>query len=127
MLDIPFHHQLPMSEQIFQSFCDWIAWGVLKDGEQLPTAQQLAQQWGINPRTVQKALDQLEELGIVYTVVGKGTFVCRQQDLAPLKAYAANQLKDAIQKYRRYGITEAELQSICESIFHDSSKENPSK
>lgn len=35
----------------------------------------LARQVGVNPNTVAKAYQELERQGIIYTVVGKGSFV----------------------------------------------------
>lgn len=49
--------------------------GVYADGEQLPAERQLAEALGASRSTVRKALDQLEENGLVVRRVGAGTFV----------------------------------------------------
>lgn len=36
----------------------------------------LAREVGVNPNTVAKAYQELERQGIIYTVTGKGSFVC---------------------------------------------------
>jgi DNA-binding FadR family transcriptional regulator len=49
--------------------------GVYRDGEQLPAERELATAFGAARSTIRKALDQLEELGLVVRRVGSGTFV----------------------------------------------------
>jgi DNA-binding GntR family transcriptional regulator len=44
-------------------------------GPKLPSHMELAQQMGVAPMTVQKALAILREEGLVYSVAGRGTFV----------------------------------------------------
>lgn len=52
-----------------------IATGVYADGDRVPPERQLATAFGAARSTVRKALDQLEEEGIVVRRVGSGTFV----------------------------------------------------
>jgi len=49
--------------------------GVFADGDQLPPERQLATAFGAARSTIRKALDQLEESGLVVRRVGAGTFV----------------------------------------------------
>ena len=49
--------------------------GVYADGDQLPPERQLAVAFGTARSTIRKALDQLEEKGLVARRVGSGTFV----------------------------------------------------
>ncbi len=44
-------------------------------GEVLPTAKKLAEQYDRASMTVQRALRELQERGLTYAVVGKGTYV----------------------------------------------------
>jgi DNA-binding transcriptional regulator YhcF (GntR family) len=52
--------------------------GDLTAGEQLPTVQDLTEQLRIARGTVKRAYDELERLGVVEKVQGRGTFVCYQ-------------------------------------------------
>jgi GntR family transcriptional regulator len=54
--------------------------GLLRPGDQLPTAKEVVAQLGINPNTVLKAYRDLEREGLVAPRPGQGTFV--QQSLA---------------------------------------------
>lgn len=49
--------------------------GTLASGERLPTIRQLAIGLGVSPRTVERAYEELERLGVATTRVGEGTFV----------------------------------------------------
>lgn len=44
-------------------------------GPRLPSAMVLAEQMGVAPNTVQRALRVLREEGLTYSVPGRGTFV----------------------------------------------------
>ena len=57
---------------------DQIRTGKLNAGDVLPTAKRLAEQYGMASMTVQRALRELQERGLTYAVVGKGTYVHRE-------------------------------------------------
>lgn len=44
-------------------------------GPRMPSHMDLAEQTGVAPRTVQRALKLLKEEGLIYAVPGRGTFV----------------------------------------------------
>jgi GntR family transcriptional regulator len=49
--------------------------GSLGTGERLPTVRKLAIELGVSPRTVERAYEELERLGVAATRMGEGTFV----------------------------------------------------
>jgi GntR family transcriptional regulator len=51
--------------------------GLLKPGDQLPTAAQVVARLAINPNTVLKAYRDLEREGLVRARPGQGTFITR--------------------------------------------------
>ena len=61
--------------QIVDGFRAQISAGVLQSGEKLPSVRELATELSINPNTIQRAYRQLEALGWIATVPGKGCFV----------------------------------------------------
>ncbi|HTV86366.1 MAG TPA: phosphonate metabolism transcriptional regulator PhnF [Dyella sp.] len=52
--------------------------GRLRQGEQLPSAQELAARFNVNRHTVRRAIAALEERNLVRTEQGRGTFVQEQ-------------------------------------------------
>ena len=49
--------------------------GIFQVNERIPSERQLAEQFGVNRLTVSKALGELSQEGLIYSRVGKGTYV----------------------------------------------------
>ena len=62
-------------EQIKQQIIKFINAGVLKADDKLPSVRELASDLGVNPNTVLKAYQELENDGYIYTLNKKGNFV----------------------------------------------------
>ncbi|WP_240915971.1 GntR family transcriptional regulator [Erysipelothrix sp. HDW6C] len=75
MISINTKSTTPIFEQIVQQVGKYIALGVLKPHEQLPTVRVLAKELGINPNTVSKAYHECEMNELIYSIPGKGSFV----------------------------------------------------
>ena len=75
MFSIDSRSRMAIYEQLVQNIIGLIARGVLQPDDQLPSVRNLARDLGINPNTVQKAYQELERQGIIYTVPGRGSFV----------------------------------------------------
>jgi len=61
--------------QIAESIAEDIGLGGVGPGARLPTEQQLARRFGVNRHTVRRALQALEQRGLVRSEQGRGTFV----------------------------------------------------
>ena len=72
----------PIFEQICKSVCRDIAGGVLREGDKLPSARELAKLLPLSPNTVAKAYGMLERDGIIYSVQGKGCFIAKHEGKA---------------------------------------------
>lgn len=75
MFNLDYQSGLPIYEQIVEQFERYIAFGVIKPKDQIPSIRELASSLGINPNTVKKAYEELEKRGAIVTVSTKGTFV----------------------------------------------------
>ena len=62
----------PIYEQIKRQIVRFVEAGVLQPDEKLISVRSLAQQLNINPNTVQKAYQELEVEGVLYTLPKKG-------------------------------------------------------
>ncbi|QGT99945.1 Transcriptional regulator, GntR family [Candidatus Syntrophocurvum alkaliphilum] len=80
MFELDLRSRLPIYEQLVEKIKDLIINNVLKPDEKLPTVRELASELTVNPNTVQKAYRELEHLGFIYSVPGKGNFV---REVAP--------------------------------------------
>lgn len=69
---------VPIYRQLVDSIHAAVKKGDLPAGHQLPTVQEMTQSLGIARGTVKRAYDELERIGVVEKVQGRGTFVCYQ-------------------------------------------------
>jgi len=72
---IDYKSRTPIYEQIIENVKTLIVSGVLERDQQLPSVRQLAQELAINPNTIQRAYQELEREGIIYSLKGRGSFV----------------------------------------------------
>lgn len=76
---IDFNDPSPLYEQIERVIKNKITKGELKTGEQIGSHQELSKKYGVSLITVKKALSNLVKDGVLFTRVGKGTYVAEQQ------------------------------------------------
>ena len=74
MLQLNYRDGRPIYEQVRDGLRQLLVTGAIQPGEKLPSVRQLASQLAINPNTIQKAYEALEQEGYVYSVPGKGSF-----------------------------------------------------
>ena len=55
--------------------------GAISPGDKLPSVRNMAAQLAINPNTIQRAYEALEQEGYVYSVPGKGSFAARREEI----------------------------------------------
>lgn len=75
MIQIDLQSRVPLYEQLQEQIIRLSMLGILDENQQLPSVRALAREVGVNPNTVAKAYQQLEQQGIIYTVSGRGSFV----------------------------------------------------
>jgi DNA-binding LacI/PurR family transcriptional regulator len=72
---IDFQDPTPLYRQIVADIEEQVASGRLKPGDRIAPQNKLAKQYDVSLITVKKALAELANKGIIYSRVGKGTFV----------------------------------------------------
>ena len=75
MVHLDYRDARPIYIQLVDGFRSQITAGVLRPEEKLPSVRELAAELALNPNTIQRAYRQLETLGWIATVPGKGCFV----------------------------------------------------
>ena len=75
IISLDYQSRIPIYEQIIKSVERYVAVGILKPNEQIPSIRELAASLGINPNTVKKAYTELEQKGVIYVISTKGTFI----------------------------------------------------
>ncbi|MCX7839945.1 MAG: GntR family transcriptional regulator [Anaerolineae bacterium] len=84
---------VPIYLQIVNSIKHQVATGRLKPGTQLPTVRELATTLRINPNTVARAYEILDQDNVITTQQGRGTYVRERPDGAHLARMRQEQLK----------------------------------
>jgi len=74
-LEIDFRSGIPIYLQVVERIKERIAGGWLKPGDQLPTVRSLALELRVNFNTVARSYRILDEIGIISTQQGRGTYV----------------------------------------------------
>lgn len=111
---------VPIYEQIVEQIKLLIRNGELKENDNLPSVRTLSKELKISALTVKKAYDSLEEEGFTVTIHGKGTYVAAVKAellLEEQKKELETDLEMAIQKGRRYGISDEDIRSLFELIL----------
>ena len=83
LLQINFRSGTPAYLQLVDQVRAAAASGALRPGEALPTIRPLAEELRLNRNTVAKAYSELERLGVIETLPGKGCFLKEPQ--SPLR------------------------------------------
>lgn len=62
-------------QRIIQGVRKKVATGKYSPGDKLPSTRELADEYGVAPGTVQRALSELRTAGVIYSHQGRGSFV----------------------------------------------------
>ena len=69
------HSGVPIYRQVAAQIEQAVLSGVLQSGDKLPGVRELAVELAVNPATVVKAYDELQQTGVIEQPRGRGTFV----------------------------------------------------
>lgn len=112
----------PIYQQIFDQISAQIIKGELEPGTMLPPIRTAAKELHISVITVKKAWEELERLGFIDTMVGRGCFV---SDLSSndLQSKLGSLLDEKIEKdiayYKALGLSLEQVLDIFRQHFHD--------
>ena len=111
-----FKKQKPIYQQIADTLCERIAGGELKPDERMPSVRDVAVQLGVNPNTVMRTFDYLQQTEIIYNKRGMGYFVSADAAEKVLalhrEDFIENDLPVFLQKMNMLGLTMDELKKI---------------
>ena len=118
MLMINARDARPIYEQVRDEMRKLIMSGAIAADEKLPSVRELAASLAINPNTIQRAYRELESMGVIYTVPGKGAFAspgdaateARREELL-------GQLEETLSELRMLGMGADELDAVVKQAF----------
>ena len=102
-----FSNDRPIYIQLVEQLEIFIISGKVKPGEKLPSVRDFALSNKVNPNTMQKALAELENAGLLYTERTSGRFVTNDiNKIAEIKnAYAKKLAQDYVFNMQKIGIS----------------------
>lgn len=108
----------PIYLQIMEGIQLGIVSGRYAPGARLPSVRELATEAGVNPNTMQKALNELERTGLVFTQRTSGRFITQDQELIQKckEEIANHHIVDFIDKMKGMGYTVQEIIEFMEAI-----------
>lgn len=106
-MDYIFDNERPIYVQLVDKIRLEIISGRLKSGVRLPSVRELALTARVNPNTMQKALAELEDEGLVYTERTNGKFVTENKELIEKikKELAKEKVNNYLNDMKNIGIT----------------------
>jgi GntR family transcriptional regulator len=119
------HSKKPIYEQIHMQIRNLILTGELKEGEALPSMRQLAKDLEISLITTKRAYEELEKSKLIYSIIGKGSFVSEQNKelLRERKQKVIEEkLTEAIQNGLDLQITLSEMQELMRILYREEQK-----
>lgn len=124
MIQINYQDKRPIYEQIVEKFRQLIVKGVLKPDDKIPSVRNLAIDLSINPNTIQKAYQELERQGFIYTVKGRGNFVsAKDKWMEDESAEALKALQSCVRKLMALGMsTDAIIREIKKASDQEKSE-----
>lgn len=110
MLQLNYRDSRPIYEQVRDGLRKLIITGVIPAGDRLPSVRTLSSTLAINPNTIQRAYEALEQEGYAYTVAGKGSFAALPSDVDEgRRAELLEKFDVIVQELRYLGVTASEL------------------
>ena len=108
----------PIYAQIMERITLDIVSGIYLPGARLPSVRDLAQDAGVNPNTMQKALSELERTVLVISQRTSGRFIT--EDLTMVEKTKQNlasmQIREFLEKMEHIGFTKESIIQLIEQI-----------
>ncbi|MBR2696438.1 MAG: GntR family transcriptional regulator [Parasporobacterium sp.] len=111
----------PLCPQICEQICVLIAKGELKPGERLMSVRDVAVSASVNPNTVQKSFEQLEQRGVIYSKRGSGWYVSETETTAEgvrgelIRSKTAAYIRDMM----ALGLSKEDIQKYVKEFNHE--------
>lgn len=111
----------PICPQLCERLCILIATGECRPGDKLLSVREVALRAGVNPNTVQKSFEQLEQKGVIYSKRGSGWYVCTDIHIAQdvLRDLIISKTSAYLADMRSLGLHEEQIINIIKEELSD--------
>ena len=116
-----FRSDQPIYAQLISGIKLGIVSGALSPGERLPSVRDLAMEAGVNPNTMQRALQELEREGMVFSQRTAGRFVTEDVNLIEKakRNFADEHIRVFLEGMGRLGYSRGEILSLLQEEKED--------
>lgn len=116
-----FKNGIPIYLQIIAQIKVMIASGELRAGSKIPPVREMAVEAGVNPNTMQRALTQLEQEGLLYTQRTAGRFVSEDENVMKelRKAMSEQYIADMFHNLEKMGMGKQEIIAAVKNYEED--------
>ena len=120
MISLNYRDSRPIYEQIKDGLRKLIVTGAIKADDKLPSVRALATQLAINPNTIQRAYNELEGEGYIYSVPGKGRFASGNTGAEEARrAELLAKIRELLAELRYLGVSQQELLELVKEGAYD--------
>ena len=120
MFELDLKSRKSIYEQVMDNLKEQIMTGTLQAGDKLPSVRELSKAITVNPNTIQKAYQELEKLGSIYTVKGRGNFVASHTSWkVDRKNEYLEIMNDALRELKALGVSRDEVVASIDSLYKD--------
>ena len=117
MLNLDYRDARPIYEQVKDGLRHLVVTGAIQPGDQLPSVRALASSLAINPNTIQRAYNELEGEGYIYSVPGKGSFAAANAAAdSARRAELMTQVRELLSELRYLGVSQQELLALVKEV-----------
>lgn len=116
-----FQANIPIYLQLIDMVKMQIVSGTLKPGEKLKSVRELAMEYGVNPNTMQKALAELENEELLYTMRTAGRYVTEDELLISRlrEQQARERIGQFLEELSRFGYSKQEIKVLLDCYMEE--------
>lgn len=120
MILLDYRDKRPIYEQIVEKLERLIVGGALDPDSKMPSVRSLGMDLGVNPNTIQRAYNQLEQEGYLYAVSGRGSFVAPETEWRDgKKKKMMEEWLLLTEKAKEAGLTKDELEGALNRLYEE--------
>lgn len=119
IIEIDFNSDEALYLQLRNQIILGIATSTFKEGEQLPSVRQLAEEIGINMHTVNKAYSVLKQEGYVKVDRRRGAVIAVDVDKLQALSQLRRELEVVLAKSRCFQISKEEVHELIDEIYEN--------
>lgn len=123
MILLDYRDKRPIYEQVVEKLERLIVGGALEPDAKMPSVRSMGVELAVNPNTIQRAYNQLEQEGYLYTVSGRGSFVAPESEWrAGKKKKMLDEWRQVTERAKEAGLGAEELKAELDRVFGEGLK-----